>query len=141
MNEAPHWEHFSHGADIGVRGVGETAASAFAQAALAMMAVITDPTQIAALKKIHIACEAPDLELLLADWLNALIYEISTRKMLFSRFDVEITNHQLQAVAYGDNMDIAKDQPAVEVKGATYTELCVAQQANGLWLAQCIVDV
>ena len=38
-----HWEHFSHEADIGIRGVGPTLATAFEQAAIAMTAVITDP--------------------------------------------------------------------------------------------------
>ena len=32
----------------------------------------------------------PDDELLLVDWLNALIYEMATRRMLFGRFDVTI---------------------------------------------------
>lgn len=30
------WEHFEHGADIGIRGVGSTKAEAFAQAAMAL---------------------------------------------------------------------------------------------------------
>lgn len=34
------WEHFPHGADIGVRGFGPTMAAAFEQAALAMTAVV-----------------------------------------------------------------------------------------------------
>jgi len=29
----------------------------------------------------------------------------------------------------------------VEVKGATYTNLSVRQEPNGLWVAQCVVDV
>ena len=65
------WEHFEHGADIGVRGFGATKASAFEQAALALTAVITDPGAVEARERVSIACEAPDAELLLADWLNA----------------------------------------------------------------------
>jgi len=36
---------------------------------------------------------------------------------------------------------VARHQPTVEVKGATYTELKVAQDALGQWVAQCVVDV
>ena len=43
-----HWEHFKHGADIGVRGWGASKAEAFEQAALAMMAVITAPEAVQA---------------------------------------------------------------------------------------------
>ena len=75
------WEHFAHGADIGVRGIGATPAEAFEQAALALTAVVTDPAGIAPRRpRSTIDCEAPDDELLLADWLNALIYEMATRK-------------------------------------------------------------
>jgi SHS2 domain-containing protein len=37
-------------------------------------------------------------------------------------------------------VDAARHQPAVEVKGATYTGLRVAPQ-NGGWVAQTVVDV
>jgi SHS2 domain-containing protein len=38
-------------------------------------------------------------------------------------------------------VDVARHQPAVEIKGATYTELKVGRTDNGLWFAQCVVDV
>ena len=69
-----HWEHFPHEADIGVRGVGLTKAQAFEQAALALTAVVTDLQTVEARQPIEVECEAPDDELLLADWLNSLIY-------------------------------------------------------------------
>lgn len=72
-----HWEHFDHGADIGVRGFGASKAQAFEQAALALTAVITDPAGVVPRDAVTIACAAPDDELLLADWLNALVYDAS----------------------------------------------------------------
>ncbi|MGA9032888.1 MAG: archease [Sulfuricaulis sp.] len=135
------WEHFSHEADMGVRGIGNSKEEAFEQAAIAMSAVITDPAKISAVETVEIACAAPDDELLLVDWLNALIYEIATRKWLFSRFEVHIKNHVLTARAWGQPMDTGKHQLAVEIKGATYTALRVARESNGEWVAQCVVDV
>jgi SHS2 domain-containing protein len=135
------WEHFPHEADIGVRGRGATLAEAFEQAALAMTAAITDPALVAERALVELACEAPDEELLLVDWLNALVYEMATRKLLFSRFEVRIDGRRLAARAWGEPADAARHQPAVEVKGATYTELRVARGADGGWLAQCVVDV
>jgi tRNA nucleotidyltransferase (CCA-adding enzyme) len=90
---------------------------------------------------VPIVCEAPDDELLLVDWLNALVYEMATRKMLFSRFSVRVNGHSLHATAWGEPVDVARHQPAVEVKGATYTELSVKQDEEGGWIAQCVVDV
>ncbi len=138
---AAHWEHFPHDADIGIRGFGASISEAFAQTALALSAVITDPATIAPHTSVDIKAMAPDQELLLVDWLNALIYEMSTHKWLFSRFEVRIEDTTLQARAWGERVDRARHEPAVEVKGATYTELRVARFDDGSWLAQCVVDV
>jgi len=135
------WEHFPHQADMGVRGVGPTLADAFEQTALAMTAVVTDPARVAPKKAVDIHCEAPDDELLLVDWLNALILEMAARHMLFSRFEVRIEDHHLVAAAWGEAVDPNKHQPAVEIKGATYTELSVGRDESGQWMAQCVVDV
>jgi SHS2 domain-containing protein len=77
-----HWEHFPHDADIGVRGLGATRAQAFEQAALALTAVITDLAIVAPKEMIQLSCAAPDVELLLVDWLNALIYEMATQHVV-----------------------------------------------------------
>lgn len=135
-----HWEHFEHGADIGVRGFGPTKAAAFEQAGLALVAVITDLRCVVVRDTVRIACEAADEELLLAAWLNAIVYEIAVRRMLFGRFHVELQDSRLQATASGEPISPERHQPAVEVKGATYTMLRVARIDDG-WLAQTVVDV
>jgi tRNA nucleotidyltransferase (CCA-adding enzyme) len=137
----PHWEHFPHEADMGVRGHGTSREQAFEQAALALTAVIARLDKVAAHEPVEIQCEAPDDELLFVDWLNALVYEMATRHMLFSRYSVRIDGTHLTAVAWGEPLDIARHQPAVEVKGATYTGLHVAQTADRCWVAQTVVDV
>ena len=134
------WETFPHEADVGVRGIGNTLAEAFAGAATALTAAICDPQDVGAGETVLIECEAPDHELLLVDWLNALVYEMATRHMLFSRFALSIADHRLQATAWGEALDIARHRPAAEVKGATYCELAVRHE-GGQWLAQCVVDV
>jgi tRNA nucleotidyltransferase (CCA-adding enzyme) len=85
--------------------------------------------------------EAPDPELLLVEWLNGLIYNMATERMLFSRFEVEISGERLHGRAWGEHVNVPKHQPAVEVKGATYTELRVFRASDGDWAAQCVVDV
>ena len=135
------WEHFRHDADIGVRGIGATAAEAFEQAALAMTAVITDPALVAPREQIAIACSAPNLETLLVDWLNKLVLEMAVRKMLFGSYSVTIEGGSLTARAVGEPIDPERHEPAAEIKGATYTALEVARDDQGRWRAQCVVDV
>jgi SHS2 domain-containing protein len=135
------WELFAHDADIGVRGCGATREAAFEGAATALTAALTDPERVRPRQAVEIACEAPDDELLLVDWLNALVYEMATRGMLFGRFSVRIEGRRLHGEAWGELVDVARHSPATEVKGATYTELRVAKREDGRWIAQCVVDV
>ena len=136
-----HWEHFPHDADIGVLGIGASKEEAFEQAAMALTAVIAELHTVVPTEMVEVSCEAPDDELLFVDWLNELVYEMATRHMLFSRFEVHLSGHSLHAQAWGEGIDRARHQPAVEVKGATYTALRVEQDENGIWRAQCVVDV
>jgi SHS2 domain-containing protein len=141
MPATTRWEHFDHGADIGVRGIGGTPAEAFEQAALALTAVVTDPARLRSRLVKKLQCEATDLDSLLYEWLNAVIYEMSVGKVLFGRFEVNIDGSRLAAVLHGETVVAKRHQPAVEIKGATYTQLRVARQPDGGWWAQCVVDV
>ena len=134
------WEHFPHDADIGVRGWGATAAEAFEQAACALTAVVTD-AEVEPRTSVEVQCEAPDLELLFVEWLNAIIYEMAVRNMLFGRFAVRIEHDRLEGTLWGEPVDVVRHSPACEPKGATYTALRVAQDEGGMWSAACIVDV
>jgi SHS2 domain-containing protein len=135
------WEHFAHGADIGIRGRGATLAEAFAEAASALTGVVTDIARVRPVSAVRIQCRVPDLELLFCEWLNTLIFNMATRHMLFSRFDVRLSGDTLAAEVYGEPVDVERHAPAVEVKGATLTELAVRQEPDGRWLAQCVLDV
>jgi tRNA nucleotidyltransferase (CCA-adding enzyme) len=135
------WEHFDHKADVGVRGFGATKEAAFEQVALAATAVMTDPNLVGTDEIVPIFCEAPDDELLLADWLNALVFEMAHRKMIFGYFKVSINGHRLSGSAWGEKVDACRHEPATEIKGATYTELRVKCEEDGSWVAQCVLDV
>ncbi len=135
------WEHFAHGADIGIRGRGATRDECFAEAGRALVAVVTDLGAVAPRVPVPIRCEAPDDELLLVAWLNALIYEMATRHMLFSRFEVKTDDHRLVALAWGEPVEVARHQPAVEPKGATMTALRVTREPDATWSAQTVIDV
>lgn len=138
------WEHFPHQADVGVRGFGATPAAAFEAAARAMTAAVADLEAVQPRVSVTVACAAPDRELLLVEWLNALVFEMATRHMLFSRFAVALQpedgGERLEGEAWGEPVDPARHGLGVEVKGATYTALRVAEE-DGTWTAQCVVDV
>ena len=134
------FETFAHDADIGVRGRGATLAEALANAGQALTAVVTDPASVREVLSVEIACESSDPEVLLFDWLNALVFEMATRRILFARYEVKVLGARLRARAFGEPVEVARHQPAVEVKGATWTGMRVARE-GGTWVAECVVDV
>jgi SHS2 domain-containing protein len=90
-----NWGHFEHGADVGVRGLGAGKAGAFEQAALALVALVSDPAGVRPLQAVPVVCNTPDDELLLLDWLNAVVSEVAVRRMLFSAFTVTMSDGRL----------------------------------------------
>jgi SHS2 domain-containing protein len=121
--------------------VGASPAEAFEQAALALTAVMSDPATVQPREAVSVTCDAPDMELLFVEWLDRVIYETATRRMFFSRFVVRIEGLRLTGQAWGESIDPARHPLVVEIKAATLTSLRVAQGADGLWTAQCVVDV
>ncbi len=141
MTHERNWEHFEHDADIGLRATAPTREALFEAMAEALTALIADPQNVRPAESVSIRCEAPDDALLLTDWLNALIYEMATRKLLFGAWHVSIDGQVLDATARGEAVDRARHEPVVEVKGATYTALSVNRDSDGNWHGQCVVDV
>ena len=134
------WQHFPHGADVGVRGIGRSLAEAFAEAARAMTAASVDLDTVELGRSVEIVCSGTDAEDLLYAWLNAVIYEMAIRRMVFGRFDVAIEGGTVRAVAWGETLLPERHQPAVEIKGATFTGLNVRREGDD-WIAECVVDV
>lgn len=142
---APHWELFSHDADIGIRGIGDSLNQAFEMAAVALTAVVADPARIPASLVFSVDLKEENNEFLFFEWINYLIYTMDTEKVLFSQFSVAIadTDHRLIAQVHGEKIEKMKSAHAdfsVEIKGATFTELKVIQK-NLQWIAQCVVDI
>jgi len=140
-SEKGRWELLEHDADIGLRAEAQSREALFELMAEALTAVVTSPALVEPQTALTIRCEAPDDAMLLVDWLNALIFEMATRDMLFGAWRVHLDGQRLEARVRGETVDRGRHRPAVEIKGATYTALEVGRASDGLWRAQCIVDV
>jgi SHS2 domain-containing protein len=135
------WEHFAHVADMGVRGIGKTKNEAFEEAAKSLAALTTDIERVSPREKVDVSLSAPDDEQLLVEWLDALVFEMATRRFVFSRFEARIADGTLEGSLWGEAFDESRHSVGVEVKGPTFTELHVGVRDDGLWVAQLIVDV
>ncbi len=134
------YETFEHQADIGIRGFGMTLEEAFGNVARALYSVMVRIDTVRPLEERTITVSAPDCELLLVEWLNALLALSDIDRMVFSKFDVTIDRTVLKGSAWGEKLDPRRHEPNVEVKGATYHLLQIRKE-GGRYIAQCVVDV
>lgn len=104
------WEHFSHDAEMGARGRGRTKDEAFEQAAPALTALVTE-AEVAARISVQVTCRRSDPELLLVDWLDAIIFEMAVRRMIFGRFAVSIKGDELTGTMWGEPVDVERHAP------------------------------
>jgi tRNA nucleotidyltransferase (CCA-adding enzyme) len=136
-----YWEHFPNGAEVGVRGIGASEEDAFEQAALALTALVTDPARVQHMEAVKIKCEPSRDDMLLVDWLNAVIHKMTERRMVFGSFHVFIHDHRLEATAWGEELDATRHRPAAQLKAAIYPGARLHRDATNTWVAQCLVDV
>jgi SHS2 domain-containing protein len=142
-------ETFEHIADVGVRGWGRTVEDAFIGGAEAMLGVMFDTSKVEGRREVDIECGADDLEALFVEWLNALLTKRDLEGMVFVKFEVRIEDGPedgddakvLHGKAFGDAFDPEVHDVRTEVKAATYSQLKVGRDADGRFVAQCIVDV
>ncbi len=134
------WEHFSWGSAVGVRGAGPSAAAAFAQAGLAVTAVVTNPARVLPRDEAIVVCAAPRLDDLFFDWIDSVVATMAARRMLFSRFDVRIGDRRLEAHLFGEPLDRQRHAPVVAPKAPTWDGLRVRRDERG-WCAECVVDL
>jgi SHS2 domain-containing protein len=86
---------------------------AFCGAALTLTAVIAELDTVVPNERVEVKRTAPDKELLLVEWLNALVFEMAARRVLFSRFAVVVEDNSLVGEAWGEPVDRTKYDPAV----------------------------
>jgi len=138
------FEYVDHTADVGLRGIGETVEGAFAEAARGMTNLMVDVDAVRPTERLDVRRRAGELDLLLVEWLAALLAEKDVTGRFFSRFQLLIARDpdgcRLDGEAWGERLDPLRHVPKLEVKGISYAGLRVAQDGRR-WVAQCVVDV
>jgi SHS2 domain-containing protein len=120
------FEIINHTADVGIIAYGADMSQAFANAARALFSLITELDDVAEVIHRDIELTATDVESLLVEWLNELVYQFDTESILFKRFDIiQLNNTQLKARGYGEKVDSSRHKLKIGVKAATYHMLKV----------------
>jgi protein archease len=137
------FEVFDHTADIGLRVRAKALEELFCEAGVGLFSlIVVNLEEVRCQQRMEFAIAARDgeLDFLLFDWLNELLFTFDSKKMLLARFDVSIHDSQLKAVARGEPLDPTRHRLEHEVKAITYHGLKVTQEADR-WEAEVILDI
>ena len=133
------YEFIEHTADIGLIAYGKTLAEAFASAAYGMFSIIAELDAVQETESRRVEISEEDIEGLLFEWLNSLIYLFDVEMILFRRFDIiEFDDTHLHAICYGEKCDPSRHHLKTGVKSATYHMLEVDREKNQV---QVIFDI
>jgi len=120
-----------HTADMGLVAYGHDLADAFANAAYGLFAIIADLGRVKEKESRQIELQEEDVETLLFEWLNRLLYVFDVEMLLLKRFDMEhFDDSSLKATCYGEKYDPARHRLKRGVKSATYHMLKVDRERN-----------
>jgi len=133
------FKFLEHTADAFVEAYGSNLEEAFESAGMAFTDVMTTLETVEAKTQASFVVEGQDEEALLYSWLEELLLEFELKQLLFSRFEVsKITKtdegFKLTAKAWGETYDPAKHVSKVGVKAATYHQMQIIKEKDGVVL-------
>ncbi len=136
-------------ADLAFEATAKTVSGLFAECARAVAEASANPKTVAAKIKKKIALKNTDIEKLLFDFLDELIYVKDTKGMVYQKIDVRVTQNKktktwkATAVAYGDTIDRSgkkKQDLLHDLKAVTLHRFSVKKE-KGIWRAFVVIDL
>ncbi|MBV9306772.1 MAG: archease [Acidobacteriaceae bacterium] len=135
------FEILEHPADIGFRAYGQSLEELFANCAHALISIIFDPADIALKHHWELEAESSDLESLLVNWLNEVLFYVDTRRTAFRSLAVSFPRSlQVSCAACGELRDPVKHPVRLSVKAVTYHQLKISRVQES-WYAEVYVDI
>ena len=135
------FEVIEHTADIGIVAYGADIKEVFANAALGLFNLMADLDNLKEDVMREIELSAEDVEVLLVEWLNELIYISDVEHIIFKRFEInELSNTQLRAICFGEKIKPGRHKLKREIKAATYHMLRLNKE-DGSYKVQIIFDI
>lgn len=131
--------------DVGVHARGASLAEALENLARALFAVMVDLRTVRVRQWATVSVEAADGESLAVDWLNALLYQWETSRVLYRDIRIQRLAQRpgrlrLTARCGGEPLDETRHMTKTHVKAATYHAARVWQHA-GAHAADVLLDI
>ncbi|MBI2216657.1 MAG: archease [Candidatus Rokubacteria bacterium] len=140
MTEPAGYDYFETEADIGVHAWGRSAAEAFAQAALGVLALTVEPSDVAPREHREVRAQGATSEALLVNWINECLYVHEIEGFVARRVEVDVCEPSVvHGVLHGEEIDRTRHNLGTVVKAATLHRVQV--EHDGRWDVRVVVDV
>ncbi|MDD1685189.1 MAG: archease [Methanoregula sp.] len=133
------FEEIPHTADVRFRVRAPTLAGIFSETVSALMQVMYGPDRKADVER-TVSLDADDRESLLRDFLSELLFISDTEGLVVSTASVRTDGQHLTATLSGESFDPKRHSGGTEVKGISYSGLCITRDANG-YMLNIVFDV
>lgn len=118
----------SHPSDVGIVAYGKNPKEIFENAAYGMFATMAELGAVEKKVSLEVKVSGEDLESLLINWLNELIFDEDAKKLLLREFEIKkISDTALEAVVWGEKIDLSRHLFYRPIKAATYNQLQIKQ--------------
>jgi len=138
------YEFLEHTADAYIAAYGRNLGEAFANAARALFDVMTQVERVRPETENLVEVEGEDEYSLLYRWLEALLVKSETKGLLYSKFEVTITEKtsvfKLKARIWGEKFNAKKHLQKVGVKAVTYHRMEIIKSSEKVTL-KFVLDI
>jgi len=133
------YQVLNHRGDLQIKIIGDSKKKIFEKAMLAMLKLAgyqaEEKSQITETK---IKIKSFDLNSLLVDFLNEILYLIETKKLVFQKIKFkELSDNCLEARLIGKSLK----RMDLQIKGVSYHNLAIYQRKDRLWEAIILFDI
>lgn len=135
--KSPKYEFLEHTADIKIRVLGDTLNQIFENAVLAVSKYLAGNKKVLSKKGKVIEVKGEDMESLLYNFIDELLYLIDAESFIPVKAEVLIRGNNLKAEIYGDS---TRNYSLDHIKSATYAEMSIKKLKSG-WEAIFVLDV
>ncbi len=131
-------------ADVAYETYGKDLNELFSNSALALCSAMVEPKTVAVKVPIKWKMQNKDLNTLLVDFLNELVYYKDAESLFLPKVKVKVVEkdglYRLAAEALGDKIDFHKHKLLADVKAATF-HMFAMQKKGKAWIARFVLDI
>ena len=136
------YELLDHATDAFIKVTAPTLEETFLVSGNSVVETIIDRDLVEEQEEKTLHVSGKDLSYLLFNWLEEVIYQTITEGFAIHRFSVEIIKNpelELNAIAYGEKINLQKHKYKVEIKAPTFHLMEINQ--NGSVTMQFLLDL